>query len=83
MAPRFTNEQRLKICKYKEANASSQAEVAAWTRRKFGLTAAPSQVIISKIIKKKHEYGLMDEHELHAKRPKTVIFPDLEEALSL
>lgn len=25
----------------------------------------------------------MDEHELHAKRPRTVNFPDLEEALSL
>lgn len=84
MAPRFTNEQRLQICKYKEANASlSQAEVAAWIKGKFGLTSAPSQVTISKILKKKHDYELIDEHELHAKRLRTVNFPDLEEALSL
>ncbi|BBM97559.1 hypothetical protein Mp_1g06570 [Marchantia polymorpha subsp. ruderalis] len=84
MAPRFTYEQRLQICKYKEANILlSHAEVAAWTKGKFGLTTAPSQVIISKILKKKHDYELMDEYELHAKRPRRVNFPDLEEALSL
>ena len=60
-----------------------QAEVATWTKRKFELTAAPSQVTISKILKKKHEYELMDEHELYAKRPRTVDFPVLGRALSL
>jgi len=55
--------------------------IATWAKETFHLPSAPSQVSISKILKKRIEYESMEEAELASKRPQSVCHPQLEEAL--
>lgn len=79
---RLTNEQKRAICQYNSKHPSvSQSRLAQWAKSEFALEKPLSQAAISKIISKRSCYEQMNDHELQAKRPRTVTSSVLEEAL--
>lgn len=84
MSTRLTAEQKQQICKHKALHPLiTQKALAAWAAQEFSLPTDISQPAITKILQKREQYEGLSGPDLLAKRPRTVNFPKLEEALSM
>ncbi|RLN69347.1 hypothetical protein BBP00_00000400 [Phytophthora kernoviae] len=79
----FTNAQRLEICRHYSENPSlTQNQLAEWVQETFNLPRAPSQAMISKLLKRKEALEAASPAELGTKSRRHVRFPQVDAALA-